>query len=268
MEIQTELQGKEQRGIKVPQITFIFWIIKIMATTVGETAADVLNFNLSWGLTNTTFVMLALFLTALLFQVVSPTYVPAKYWLTVLLVSVVGTLITDNLVDQFGVPLEVTTLVFAIALALTFVLWRKKEGTLDIHFITTRRREMLYWLTILLTFALGTAAGDWVSESLNVGYLLSAVLFGAIIGIITTAYVHLKFNAVLAFWAAYIVTRPLGASLGDYLTQPKAQGGLNMGTTEISLFFIVVILFLILYLSKSPKLVVSTLEKEDEHESL
>lgn len=245
----------EDRNVwnKVPQVTVFFWIIKIMATTVGETAADFLNFNLFWGLSNTTLVMSGLLIAALYFQMSASKYVPALYWLAVVLISVVGTLITDNLVDNLGVSLEATTIVFSILLILTFGVWYASEKTLSIHSITTKKREMFYWLTILFTFALGTAAGDLVAESLNWGYLLSAIIFAALIGAITLAYYRFKLNAVTAFWLAYILTRPLGASLGDYLSQDRSEGGLELGTTGTSIIFIVIILGLVIYLTKTKK---------------
>lgn len=238
---------------KVPQVTIFFWIIKIMATTVGETAADFLNFNLFWGLTNTTLVISVLLIAALYFQMSASKYVPALYWLAVVLISVVGTLITDNLVDNLGVSLEATTIVFSVLLILTFGVWYASEKTLSIHSITTKKREMFYWLTILFTFALGTAAGDLVAESLNWGYLLSAIIFAALIGAITLTYYRFKLNAVTAFWLAYILTRPLGASLGDYLSQDRSEGGLELGTTGTSIIFIVIILGLVIYLTKTKK---------------
>jgi uncharacterized membrane-anchored protein len=236
---------------KVPEVTLFFWIIKIMATTVGETAADFLNFNLNWGLTNTTYLMSVLLLITLFFQFRSRKYVPWIYWLTVVLISVVGTLVTDNLVDNFGVALETTTIIFTILLAATFAAWYASERTLSIHSIYTTKREAFYWLTILFTFALGTAAGDLVAEGMNLGYLTSALIFAAVIGIVTFAHFSLRMNAVLAFWIAYIITRPLGASLGDYLSQPRDAGGLGLGTVGTSEIFLVTILVLVIYLTKT-----------------
>ncbi|CQR54598.1 COG4705 family protein [Paenibacillus riograndensis] len=245
--------NERQLWNKVPQVTIFFWIIKIMATTVGETAADFLNFNLNWGLTLTTLVMTGLLLISLFFQMSATKYVPSMYWLAVVLISVVGTLITDNLVDNLGVPLETTTIFFSLALAMTFVAWYASEKMLSIHSITTKKREAFYWLAILFTFALGTAAGDLVAESLNLGYWISAVIFAALIGAVTLAHFRLKLNAVTAFWLAYILTRPLGASLGDYLSQPRSEGGLQLGTTGTSIIFIAIILGLVLYLTKTKK---------------
>ncbi|EEK72842.1 MULTISPECIES: COG4705 family protein [Bacillus cereus group] len=238
---------------KVPEITIFFWIIKIMATTVGETGADFLNTNLNFGLTKTTFVMSALLLITLFFQFRLKKYVPGIYWLTVLLISVVGTLVTDNLTDNFGVALETTTIVFTLSLMATFAAWYVSEKTLSIHSIYTTKREAFYWLAILFTFALGTAAGDLVAESLNLGYWISALIFAALIGAVTVAYYRFKLNAVLAFWIAYILTRPFGASFGDYLSQPHDSGGLGLGTVGTSVLFLVIILSLVIYLTKTKK---------------
>jgi uncharacterized membrane-anchored protein len=184
---------------KVPEVTVYFWIIKILATTVGEVAADFLNLQLGFGLTITSAVMAVLLVVSLVVQFRTDRYLPWLYWLTVVLISVVGTLITDNLTDNLGVPLAVTTVIFAIALAVTFTSWYVSERTLSIHTIFTTRREAFYWLAILFTFALGTAAGDLAAEQLNLGYLVSGLMFAAIIVLVTIAHFGLRLNAVLAF---------------------------------------------------------------------
>ena len=234
---------------KVPQVTIFFWIIKILATTVGETAADFLGVNLGLGLTLTTLLMSVLLVVALTFQFGATGYVPGIYWLSVVLISVVGTLVTDNLVDNFGVALSVTTAVFSVALAVTFLAWHRVEGTLSIHSIDTPRREAFYWLAILFTFALGTAAGDMIAEGLDIGYWKSALLFGALIGAVVIARFVFHANEILTFWIAYILTRPLGASLGDYFSQPTADGGLGLGTTVTSVVFLLAILGVVIYLA-------------------
>ena len=238
---------------KIPEVTIFFWIIKILATTVGETAADFLNTNLNMGLTNTTLFMSGLLLITLFFQFKSKKYIPGIYWLAVVLISVVGTLVTDNLTDNFGVTLVTTTIIFAIALLVTFATWYASEKTLSIHSIITTKREAFYWLAILFTFALGTASGDLVAEGLSLGYWISALMFAALIGVVTIAHYRFKLNAVLSFWVAYILTRPLGASLGDYLSQPHAEGGLNLGTVGTSAIFLVTILVLVIYLTMTKK---------------
>ncbi|WP_229776539.1 COG4705 family protein [Deinococcus ruber] len=230
-------------------MTLFFWIIKILCTTIGETAADFLNTNLHLGLTGTTLVMGGLLVVTLFFQFRLPRYVPAVYWLAVVLISVVGTLITDNLTDNFGVSLWTSTVLFSIALAVVFVAWYRRERTLSIHSIFTARRELFYWLAVLFTFALGTAAGDLVAEKLALGYWKSALLFAGLIGAVTLAHFAFRLNAVLAFWIAYILTRPLGASIGDYLSQDRDEGGLQLGTLTTSAIFLVLILAVIVYLT-------------------
>jgi uncharacterized membrane-anchored protein len=238
---------------KVPEVTVFFWVIKVMATTVGETAADFLNTNLHLGLTGTTLVMGVLLAGVLVGQFRARRYVPQTYWLAVVLISVVGTLITDNLTDHFGISLWVTSFLFAIALIVTFAVWYSSERTLSIHSIYTTKREAFYWLAILFTFALGTASGDLVAERLSLGYWKSALMFGAVIGLVVIAWKYAHLNAVLAFWLAYILTRPLGASIGDYLSQPRDAGGLGLGTAGTSAIFLTTILAVVVYLAKTKK---------------
>ncbi len=234
---------------KVPEITVFFWIIKVLCTTVGETAADYLNTKLNLGVTITAAIMTGLLVAALVWQFAAKRYVPGVYWVAVVLISVVGTLITDNLTDNFGISLETTTVVFSVALAATFVAWYGSEKTLSIHTIYTTRREGFYWSAILFTFALGTAAGDLAAERLNLGYWISAIIFGGLIAIVAVAHFGFKLNAVLAFWIAYILTRPFGASLGDLMSQSSAYGGLGWGTVHTSLVFLAVIAGIVLWLS-------------------
>lgn len=242
-------QSKNSMLNKVPEITIFFWIIKVLATTIGETAADFLNDNLNLGLTITTLIMSVFLVIILIFQFKSKKYVPGIYWLAVVLISVVGTLITDNLVDNMGVPLQTTTIIFAIALIMTFVVWYMNEKTLSIHSIRTTKREGFYWAAILFTFSLGTAAGDLIAEGLNLGYWKSAVLFAGLIALVAIAHRHLKLDAIWAFWIAYILTRPLGASLGDFLSQPRADGGLGLGTAGTSGIFLATILCVVVFLT-------------------
>jgi uncharacterized membrane-anchored protein/acylphosphatase len=235
---------------KVPEVTIFFWIIKILCTTVGETFADFLNFNLGFGLTNTTIIMGVAFFIVLFFQFRATKYVPGIYWTTVVLISVFGTLVTDNLTDGMGVPLEFSTAVFSVLLGLTFLFWYLSEKTLSIHSIFTRKREVFYWLTILFTFALGTAVGDLYSEQLGLGYLNTGITVIIIIACIFFAW-KLKLDGVLAFWIAYILTRPLGASMGDFLSQPQVNGGIGLGTTLTSVIFLLAILAIIVFLAVS-----------------
>ncbi|MEV8537820.1 hypothetical protein [Streptomyces sp. NPDC051572] len=237
------------RWNKVPEVTAYFWIIKVLCTTVGETAADLLNEKAGLGLTGVSVLMSGLLAVVLVVQFRTTAYRAGVYWLAVALISVVGTLISDNLTDNMGVPLETSTAVFAVALVVVFVVWYRREGTLSIHSIDTTGREAYYWLAVLFTFALGTAAGDLVSERMNLGYWLSAVLFALAIGAVAVAHFALGLDAVRSFWIAYVLTRPLGASIGDYLSQPTGDGGLGFGTVVTSALFLAVILGLVVYLA-------------------
>jgi uncharacterized membrane-anchored protein len=237
---------------KVPEVTVFFWIIKVLSTTVGETFADFLS-ELGLGLSGTTAVMTVAFLAVLVWQFRTQRYTPAVYWLTVVLVSVVGTLITDNLTDVLGVPLELSTAVFTVALAATFAIWYRSERTLSIHSIVTFRREAFYWLAILFTFALGTAVGDLVDERFGVGYWPTAVIVALLIAAVAVSHLVFRADAVLTFWTAYVLTRPLGASLGDGLSQPRGDGGLGLGTTWTSVLFLAAILVTVVYLIVSER---------------
>lgn len=236
---------------KVPAVTLIFWVIKIMSTTVGETGADYLAVNVGLGMVMTTAIMASCLAAALVLQVRMRRYVPWIYWLTVVLVSVVGTQITDFLTDKLGISLEFSTAVFALALAAIFAVWFFVERTLSIHSIVTRRRELFYWLAILCTFALGTAAGDLATEALGFGFYLGVFAFGSLIALIALAY-EFGANPVLTFWLAYILTRPLGASLGDLLSQSREYDGLGFGTVYTSLSFLAVIVVLVAIVTFKP----------------
>jgi len=231
---------------KVPEVTLYFWVIKVLCTTVGETFADFLNVNLGFGLTGTSITMGILLTIALFFQFNSKKYIPSIYWITVVFISVFGTLVTDNLTDKMGIRLETSTILFSVLLLLTFVLWYVSEKTLSIHSIFTKRRELFYWLTILFTFALGTASGDLMAEGLGLGYLNTGIIVATVIAIVIVAQ-KLKLNVVLSFWIIYIMTRPLGASIGDFLSQPIKYGGLGLGATLTSVIFLLGILGIILY---------------------
>lgn len=239
--------------VKVPEITMYFWIIKVLATTVGETFADFLNTNLGLGLSGTsvaTFIALAI---VLFFQFKGKGYKPPVYWLAIVLISIAGTLVTDNLTDVVGVSLITSSVLFSIALALVFTTWYLKEKTLAIHSIYTPTREAFYWLTILFTFALGTATGDLLAERLALGYGYSLLVFAAVIALISILWQRNVINAVFGFWAVYVLTRPLGASIGDLLSQDKKVGGFGLGTTATSFIFLSLIVLTVAYLVKSKK---------------
>jgi uncharacterized membrane-anchored protein len=241
---------------KVPEVTLYFWLIKVLCTTVGETAADFLNVNLDFGLTGTSVVTGVLLIGAMTWQFAANRYVAGRYWLAVALVSVFGTLVTDNLTDNLGVALEASTILFAVLLALTFLGWYRSEQTLSIHSIVTRRREAFYWPAILFTFALGTATGDLMAEVLGLGYLVTGLIVATLIALFAVAW-RTGLNPVLAFWAIYVLTRPLGASIGDFLSQPTDLGGLGLGATVTSLIFLVGIVAGVGYLALTKADVIS-----------
>ncbi|PZQ95959.1 MAG: hypothetical protein DI533_17440 [Cereibacter sphaeroides] len=235
---------------RVPDVTITFWLIKLLAVTMGETAADYLAVNLGLGLNLTSAIMVLVLAVALTLQFAQRRYVPIWYWTAVVLVSVVGTLVTDNLVDNFGVALVSTTLFFSGALLLTFIIWHRTEGTLSIHEVRNFRREAFYWLAILFTFALGTAMGDLVAEQFGLGYLATGLLFGLIIASLALGYYFLGLDELWAFWLCYILTRPLGASFGDLLSQPQEYGGLGFGTIVTSAGFLGTIAVLVAVMTK------------------
>lgn len=250
---------------KVPEVTVWFWIIKILCTTVGESFADYINTTLGFGLTNTMLLFTAVFVVALAIQFRTRRYSPFPYWLTVVVVSVAGTLYTDMLTDQRHVPLWLSSTVFSVLLAVVFGVWWLRERTLSIHSITTFPREAFYWLTVLVTFALGTATGDWTLELTSWTPAQSVLLPLGLIASITALW-RFGANPVLSFWLAYILTRPLGANIGDWLASPKTAAspgepvGLGLGTFATSLIFLSAILATVVYLSISRSDVAETHE--------
>ena len=235
--------------VKVPAVTAFFWIIKVLATTVGETFSDFINEQLGFGLLNTTLLMTAVLIVVLVFQFRANRYVPALYWLAIVQISITGTLITDNLTDGFGFPLWASTLIFGAALVVTFTVWWLEERTLSIKSIDTTRREAFYWLAILMTFAMGTAFGDYLGDALGLGFGPSALIFGGAILLIAIGWRFKLIGEVLAFWLIYILTRPLGASIGDLLSQPVKDTGLGLGPNLTSLIFLVAIVASVSYLA-------------------
>lgn len=232
---------------KVPEITLWFWIMKIMSTTVGETDADYLIFDLKFGLPNTILIVFCILGLALFMQFRSKAFSPFFYWISIILISIFGTLVTDFLTDIAKIDLVVSAAIFTIALENIFVLWFKQEKTISIHEINTPKREIFYWTAIFATFALGTALGDWFSESLKIGYFYSTLIFAGLISIIYALFCGKLIDATTGFWIAYILTRPFGASLGDYLSQTKGNGGLGLGASHVSAYFGIILLASLIY---------------------
>jgi len=235
--------------LRVPEVFFIFWIIKTLSTTVGETGADFLVFDLGFGMPLVTIIASGIMAAVLFMQFNKlKRYVPFSYWSIVVLMSIIGTLITDILVDQVGIGLITLSIVFSITMLLGFFIWYKNEGSLSIHSIDTAKREAYYWVIILLAFALGTGVGDLISEGLSQGYGVAVLLFSGLIALVAIAYYVFKIGGVIAFWFAFILTRPLGASLGDFMTKPPTEGGMGIGILTVNAVFFFVIISLVVYL--------------------
>ncbi|RNL78935.1 hypothetical protein [Nocardioides marmorisolisilvae] len=242
---------------KVPEVTVWFWVIKILCTTVGESFADWINMQLGVGLVNTAWIFTAVFAATLTWQLRTKRYVPFVYWLNVVVVSVTGTLYTDILTDQKGVPLWISSTIFSAVLAVVFGIWYSRERTLSIHSIVTFPREAFYWLAVLVTFALGTATGDWTLELTGWGPGKAVLLPLALIAIVSVLW-RFGMNAVLSFWVAYILTRPLGANIGDFLGSPHKDHGLGLGTFVTSILFLGAILATVIFLTVTKSDVIET----------
>ncbi len=232
---------------KVPEVTVAFWVIKVLTTGMGEATSDYLVHQLNPA------VAVALgavgLAVALVLQFGAPRYRPWIYWLAVMMVAIFGTMAADFLHVELGIPYLVSTIFFAVVLAAVFGIWYATERTLSIHTINTRRREAFYWLTVMSTFALGTAAGDMTAVTLHLGYLVSGVMFAGLIAVPAVAHRWAGLNAIAAFWFAYILTRPLGASFADWVAQPHSRGGLNWGLGSVSIGLAVVIAIAVGYLT-------------------
>ncbi len=249
-------------GVKVPEVTLYFWIIKVLTTGMGETTSDFLVH-----LFNPVIVVAVagiILAASLLLQFAVRRYIPWIYWFAVVMVSVFGTMAADVLHIQFGIPYLVSTVFFTVTLAAIFLVWYLSEKTLSIHSIYTSRRELFYWATVLTTFALGTATGDMTAITLHLGYLSSGYLFAVLIaipaighyvikGVLAEEHRYQSTNAVLAFWLAYILTRPLGASFADWMGVSHARGGLAWGTGLVSLVLFIIIIGFVGYLAVTHK---------------
>jgi uncharacterized membrane-anchored protein len=240
--------GPPDRGARrVPEVTAYFWIIKVLTTAMGEATSDYLVHRFD-PVVAVAFGAIGL-AGALMMQFSVRRYVAAVYWFAVVMVAVFGTMVADVLHIQFGIPYQVSTGLFAVALAVVFSAWQRTERTLSIHSIYTARREAFYWAAVISTFALGTAVGDMTATTLHLGYFFSGVLFAALIAVPALAFRFLRLNAILAFWSAYVLTRPLGASFADWMGKPHAVGGLALGDGRVSLGLTVLIVGLVGYLT-------------------
>ena len=247
--MQSRMSSPNNQSIlsKVPQITAVFWATKILTTGMGETTSDYLAHHMN------PVIAVALgsigLLVSLLLQFAVRRYVPWVYWLGVLMVSIFGTMAADVLHIGFGIPYVASSTFFAMILAIIFIVWYKSERSLSIHSIHTPRREIFYWATVLTTFALGTATGDMTATTMHLGYLDSGILFGIIFAVPAIGFWRFGFNPIAAFWFAYILTRPLGASFADWLGVSHIRGGLNFGTGPVSFALLVLIIGFVGYLA-------------------
>jgi uncharacterized membrane-anchored protein len=243
--VNVSTRWREPLGVKVPQIAVLFWVLKVLTTAMGEAASD---FLVSVNIALAAFVGAVGFGAAMWWQFRSRRYAAWTYWFAVAMVAVFGTMAADGLHVELGLPYAVTTIGYATALAVVFVLWRRSEGTLSIHSITTRRRETYYWLTVLATFALGTAVGDLTATTFRLGYFGSGLLFAAVIMVPAIGWWRLGFNPVFAFWFAYVITRPLGASFADWFAKPHWVGhGLGIGGGPVTVVSALAITGLVAY---------------------
>ncbi len=228
---------------KVPEVSVLFWVIKVLTTGMGETASDYLV--KAFDPVAVVIVAAVIFLACFAVQFRATEYVPWRYWLLVTMVSIFGTMIADVAHIVVGIPYEVSSIIFAVALAAVFFLWWRTEHTLSIHSITTPRRELFYWASVIVTFAMGTAVGDFLARTAGLGYLASGVLCAVLIAVPALVYGSRRTGAVLWFWAAYVLTRPLGASFADWIAVSHERGGLNLGTGPVTLVALGAIIVLV-----------------------
>jgi uncharacterized membrane-anchored protein len=235
---------------KVPEITIYFWIIKLLSTALGESTSDYLVYHIN------PYVAVLLGCVGLIFslilQLFAHKYVAWIYWLAVVMVAIFGTMAADVLHVGLGIPYLISTIFFSVSLAVIFAAWYLSEKTLSIHSINTHRRELFYWLTVIATFALGTAAGDMTAATLNLGYLLSGILFAILFVIPWIGYKKFGWNGIFSFWFAYVITRPLGASFADWFGKP-ILGGLGLGDEIVSIVLTIFVIIFVAYLTIARK---------------
>ncbi len=233
---------------KVPEVIFLFWVVKILTTAGGEATSDYLRIygNIKGGAAE-----VGLFVVGLVLQFGTRRYRAFAYWFLAFAIAIFGTGVSDFLHLDVGIPYAGTTLLWAVILATIFLLWQRSEGTLSIHSITTQRREAFYWAAVFATFALGTALGDFTATSLHLGYLASGVFFGVVILLPALAWRQFGLNSIAAFWMSYVVTRPLGASFADYISKPHYLSGIKFGDGPTALVFAIAVFVLVSYLAVS-----------------
>ena len=260
----TAIAPARQALSKVPEATALFWVIKILTTGMGETASDSIGNSAVWLAAALVVITVVALVTSFRLQFRADRYVAPVYWFAIVMVSVVGTMLSDGSRIALGISFTVSTAAFVVALAVVFTTWWRSERTLSIHSIYTRKREVFYWCAVVATFALGTSAGDWTAQTLHLGYLGSGLMFIGIILVPLALHKVFGLNAIFAFWWAYVTTRPLGASFAAYLAVPKHAGGLGRGTWPVTGALFAVILGLIGYLTWSRRDLIESLDIDVE----
>jgi len=237
---------------KVPEVTLIFWIIKILATTLGETGGDTLSMSMNLGYLESTGIFAAIFIAAVIVQILAKKFHPVVYWSTIIATTTVGTTLADFADRSLGIGYAGGTAILFTLLMLSLVLWHRTLGSVAIDTVSTPRSEMFYWVTIMFSQTLGTALGDWTADTAGLGYSGGAIVFGAMLAVIAAAYYRTRISHTVLFWAAFILTRPLGAVVGDFLDKPVIKGGLAMSRYSASATLIVLIVLCIIIFSHKP----------------
>lgn len=228
-------QSNIEKGLsKVPELTLVFWIIKIAATTLGETGGDALSMSMNLGYLTSTLIFAVIFLIAVYFQVKAEKFHPIIYWITIVATTTVGTTMADFVDRSLGIGYTGGTTILVVLLIASLVIWYRSMGSINVNTVSSPKAEMFYWITIMFSQTLGTALGDWMADSAGFGYLGSAVVFGGALLLVIALYYWTKVSRTILFWAAFVLTRPLGAVVGDFLDKPIAKGGLNLSRYSAS----------------------------------
>ncbi len=241
------MTNKQNKAIsKVPELTLIFWVIKILATTLGETAGDTLSMSMNLGYLVSTAIFAAIFLVAVIAQIKGKQFHPFLYWATIIATTTVGTTLADYATRSLGIGYTGGSALLLALLLASLLVWYKTLGSVSVDSLNTPKAEMFYWVTIMFSQTLGTALGDWTADTAGLGYLGAAIIFGGLLAAIVVAYRFTKSSRTLLFWAAFIITRPLGAVVGDFLDKPIAKGGLDLSRYSASATLIIIIVACIL----------------------
>jgi uncharacterized membrane-anchored protein len=240
------------RATKVPEVTLIFWIIKIAATTVGETGGDAVSMSMNLGYLVGTAIFAVIFFVAVAFQISASQFRPFLYWTTIIATTTVGTTLADFADRSLGIGYAGGTALLFTMLLMSLFVWHRTLGSISINTVDTPRVEMFYWVTIMFSQTLGTALGDWTADTADLGYLGGAAVFGALLALIVAMYYLTKLSRTLLFWAAFVLTRPLGAVLGDFLDKPLAEGGLALSRYSATAALLIFIVLCVAFLPQRP----------------